>query len=118
MLGTKSEGSSSNFSSFFSGMKRLFTMNKKETAVIAVVAVGVLISLYHWSGAVAVGVVAGLFYAEEVKLWAQQGKALLEGKDQFQTLLMAGIALCVLIAIPSLFFGVLAGIGVSSILRK
>ncbi|MFT4552150.1 MAG: hypothetical protein ACI9S8_000775 [Chlamydiales bacterium] len=118
MSGTNPEENSLSDSSFVSGMKRLFTMNKKEAAVIAVVAVGVLISLYHWSGAVVVGVVAGLFYAEEVKNWAQHGKALVEGKDQFQTLLLAGISLCVLFATPSLFFGVLAGVGVSSIIRK
>ena len=117
MSGTSFTGSSSNFTSFFSGMKRLFTMNKKEIAVLIVVAVGVLLSLYHWLGAVVVGIVAGLFYAEEVKHWAKQGRVLLEGKDQFQTLLLAGIGLCVLFATPSLFFGVLAGIGVSSIIR-
>ena len=92
-------------------------MSKKEIAVITVAVLAVLVSLYHWSGSLVVGTLAGLFYAQEVNKWTKQGREFLEGKDRFQTLLMASILLCVFFAVPSLFFGVLAGIGVRSLIR-
>lgn len=120
------EKNASNFSSklkgFFQFMKGFISMSKKEMVVSIVVLLSLLLTLgqFHLShafGSAIVGLLSGFFMMDEIKDLFKDFRVIVQRNNQFKTVLVGGLLISAFIAVPLLFIGLCAGVGVKSMFR-
>jgi len=94
-------------------------MGKKEIAISIIILLGLILSIFlAIPGGLIVGFISGLFITRYFKARLRDlYTAFREGKT-FQAIVLSSLYICVFFAIPALMIGIMAGLGIKSLIQK
>lgn len=93
--------------------------NRKDTAVYILLLLGLIISLFHpFIGQTIIGVVAGLYFADEIAANLRKFNEFAERQGVFRITIFCFIAVALFLAAPGIFFGAAIAIFIMYFLYK
>lgn len=93
--------------------------NQRDTIAYVVLVIGVILTLFQFPlGYLLVGIVAGLYFSEEIMSFFQKSENLWEEEALPRTLIIGGVAIALILAAPFLFLGTAVTVAILELFAK